>query len=155
MNRAIARFIFASVLFWSCSSTHSGRAPLSSSDLQAIGALRTALVEAIKAGDAARYASLCTEDVQLLHANAPLVTGKANLQAHNAEIFKLIRVLNLVLSPVDVYGMGDLAYEVGTQEVAIEPAILGFRSNRKYVHVLKRGSDGVWRFAVLMSNDSE
>jgi uncharacterized protein (TIGR02246 family) len=123
--------------------------------LQAIADLRTALVAAIEGGDAARYASLCTEDVQLLHPGAPLVTGRAGLQAHNAAIFEAVRVVNLTLSPVVVYGEGSLAYEVGTQELAVEPSIPGFRRARKYVHVLRRGSDGTWRFAALMSNDSE
>jgi uncharacterized protein (TIGR02246 family) len=123
--------------------------------LQAIADLRTALVQAIEGGDAARYAFLCTEDVRLLHPGAPLVTGLAELQAHNAAVFGAVKVIKLALSPVVVYGEGDLAYEVGTQELAIEPSMPGFRSARKYVHVLRRGTDGRWRFAALMSNDSE
>lgn len=154
MNRAIS-LALAGVVLCSCSATSRDPSTLSASDLQAIAALRTALVEAIKAGDAAKYASLCTEDVQLLHPNAALVTGRAELQAHNAAIFEAVRVINLILSPVVVSGAGDVAYEVGTQELAIEPSMPGFSSARKYVHVLKRGADGVWRFAVLMSNDSE
>lgn len=128
---------------------------LSSSDEKAIVSLRTALVEAIKAGDAAKYATLCMEDVQLLHPNSPIVAGRAELQKHNAEIFKQVKVLNLELTPVVVSGAGDIAYEVGTQKLAITPAIPGFRSTRKYTHVLRRDADGIWKFAVLMSNDSE
>lgn len=154
MTRVIGSLILAGVVLCSCTTTSSDRSSLSTSDLQAITALRTALVEAITAGDAAEYAALCTEDVQLLHPNAPLVTGRADLEAHNAAIFDAVKVINLVLSPVVVSGAGDLAYEVGTQELVIEPSMPGFRSTRKYVHVLKRGTDGVWRFAVLMSNDS-
>jgi hypothetical protein len=30
-----------------------------------------------------------------------------------------------------------------------------FRDSRKYVHVLLRGEDGEWRFAVLISNNSQ
>ena len=47
-----------------------------------------------------------------------------------------------------------LAYEVGTQEVAIEPSDDRFLGKRKYVHVLKK-DDGQWKFAVLMSNNSQ
>lgn len=112
------------------------------------------MIDAIVTGDAAAYADLCTEDVRLLHADTPLITGRAELQAHNAAIFEAITVTNLELSPVEVCGGGDLAYEVGTQELSINPAMPGFSSTRKYVHVLRRGSDGQWRFAVLISNDS-
>ena len=89
-----------------------------------------------------------------MHAGAPLITGRAELEAHNAAIFEAVTVTSLKLSPVEVYGVGDLAYEVGTQELSVEPAIPSFSSSRKYVHVLRRGADGRWRFAVLISNDS-
>jgi FMN-dependent NADH-azoreductase len=112
------------------------------------------VIDAIVAGDAAAYAALCTEDVRLLHSGVPLITGRAELEAHNAAIFEAVTVTGLELSPVEVNGVGDLAYEVGTQQLSIEPAIPGFASSRKYVHVLRRGADGQWRFAVLISNDS-
>ena len=155
MNRHLTALMFATAFAWSCNPGDAEQTRLSAADVEAIAALRTALVDAIEAGDAAQYASLCTEDVQLLHPNAPLVTGRADLQSHNAAIFEVVRVVNLQLTPREVYGSGDLAYEVGTQELAIEPALSGFQSKRKYVHVFKRGADGAWRFAVLISNDSE
>ncbi len=127
---------------------------MSEEDLAAIAALRRAVVAAIEAGDAAAYASLCTEDVHLLHSDTPLITGREELEAHNAAMFEVVSVTSLELTPVEIYGTGDLAYEVGTQELGISPAIPGFSSSRKYVHVMRRGSDGHWRFAALISNDS-
>jgi ketosteroid isomerase-like protein len=102
----------------------------------------------------AAYAALCTEDVRLLHSGVPLITGRAELEAHNAAMFEAVTVTSLELSPVDLYGVGDLAYEVGTQKLSIEPTVPGFSSSRKYVHVLRRGADGQWRFTALISNDS-
>lgn len=127
---------------------------LSAADLDAIASLRQAVIEAIVAGDAAAYADLCTEDVRLLHANAPLITGREELRAHNAAMFEAVTVTSLKLTAVEVSGVGDLAYEVGTQELSISPEIPGFSSSRKYVHVLRRGAAGRWRFAALISNDS-
>ena len=154
MRQTAARLILASVLLVGCAGVAEQPPVLSAGDLDAIAGLRRAVTEAIVAGDAAAYANLCTEDVRLLHADAPLISGKAELQAHNAAIFESITVTRLELSPVEVYGVGDLAYEVGTQELSINPSRSGFRSSRKYVHVLRRDADGKWRFAALISNSS-
>ena len=129
-------------------------AGLSPDDLGAIDELRDSVINAIVAGDAAAYANLCTEDVRLLHAGSPIITGKAELEAHNAAMFEAVAVTSLVLTPVEIYGTGDVAYEVGTQELTIEPTVPEFAGSRKYVHVFRRGSDGEWRFAALMSNNN-
>ncbi|MCP4200820.1 MAG: SgcJ/EcaC family oxidoreductase [bacterium] len=154
MRRTAARWILAVVVLIGCDGGADRPAELTAADLDAIASLRHAVIEAIVAGDAAAYADLCTEDVRLLHANAPLITGRVELRAHNAAMFEAVTVTSLELSPVEVYGVGDLAYEVGTQQLSISPEMPGFSSSRKYVHVLRRGADGRWRFAVLISNDS-
>ncbi len=69
-------------------------------------------------------------------------------------MFEVVTVTGLTLTPVVVYGEGGLAYEVGTQELSIEPAMPGFSASRKYVHVMRRDAGGQWRFAALMSNDN-
>ncbi len=127
---------------------------LATEDLSAIDNLRESLTSAIIAGDAAAYAELCTEDVRLLHAGSQIIMGRAELESHNAAIFEAVTVTTLELTPVEVYGVGDLAYEVGTQELTIEPEVLEFAGSRKYVHVFRRGSDGKWRFSALMSNNN-
>ncbi len=154
MRRTTVQWVLALVVVVGCHRPADRLPNLSGADLDAIASLRQAVIDAIVAGDAAAYADLCTEDVRLLHANAPLITGRAELQAHNAAMFEAVTVTSLELSPVDVYGVGDLAYEVGTQELSISPDMPGFSSSRKYVHVLERDPDGRWRFAVLISNDS-
>ena len=127
---------------------------LAPEDLMAIDDLREEVTSAIIAGDAAAYANLCTEDVRLLHAGSPIIAGKAELEAHNAAIFEAVNVTSLVLTPVEIYGAGDLAYEIGTQELTIDPTVPEFAGSRKYVHVFRRESDGQWRFAALMSNNN-
>ncbi len=127
---------------------------LTPEDLMAIDELRDALTGAIVAGNSAAYASLCTENVRLLHPGSEIVSGVTELEAHNADMFEAVSVVSLVLAPVDIHGSGDLAYEVGSQELDIEPKVPGFGASRKYTHILRRGADGQWRFEVLMSNDS-
>lgn len=131
-----------------------GTAEFTQDDLRAIVQLRSSVSDAIVAGDAAAYADLCTEDVQLLHAGSPIITGRVELEAHNAAMFESVSVTSLVLKPVEVYGTGDLAYEVGTQELTIDPTVPEFARSRKYVHIFRRGSDGEWRFKALISNNN-
>ena len=153
MRRHLIVFFLASAFLLGCDHTVSPSSELTAEDVAAISDLRDALTNAIIAGDAATYAALCTEDVRLLHAGSPIITGKAELEDHNAEIFEAITVKSLKLTPVEVYGTGDLAYEVGSQYLEIEPSAPNFGSSRKYVHVFRRGADGKWRFASLMSNN--
>jgi len=127
---------------------------LSAEDVRAIDNLRESLISAIISGDAAAYAELCTEDVRLLHAGSQIITGRAELEAHNAAIFEAVTVTTLKLTQVEVYGTGDLAYEVGTQKLTIEPEVPEFAGSRKYVHVFRRGIDGKWLFSALMSNNN-
>lgn len=127
---------------------------LSPEDMAAIDKLRHAVTNAIIAGDAAAYASLCTENVRLLHPGSGIITGRVELEAHNAAMFEAVTVTSFILTPLEIYGTGDLAYEVGTQELTIEPTVPEFTESRKYVHVFRRGSDGKWRFSALMSNNN-
>jgi FMN-dependent NADH-azoreductase len=154
MRTRLFTSVVTAVAVIGCGSGVERTATLTDADLDAIASLRTAVTAAILEGDAAAYAVLCTDDVRLLHPDNPLITGRAELEAHNAAIFEAVTVTSLTLTPVEVYGEGDLAYEVGTQQLLIEPAMPGFSASRKYVHVMRRNPSGVWRFAALISNDT-
>ena len=121
---------------------------LTTEDLTAINELREALTSAIVAGDALAYANLCTENVRLLHPGSEIICGRTELETHNAAMFEAVSVVSLVLTPVEIYGTGDLAYAVGSQELTNEPQVPGFGGSRKYTHILRRRSDGPWRFEV-------
>jgi ketosteroid isomerase-like protein len=81
-----------------------------------------------------------------------MVSGREDLIEHVKPI-PGIQIEKLVLTPVEIYGIGDLAYEVGTQSLSIEPALEGFGSSRKYLHVMRKTEKG-WRFSALMSSDN-
>ena len=93
---------------------------LSEKDKIELDELRDNLISAILMGDPLAYADQCTDDIRLLHPGAPLVSGREDLIKHVAPI-PGIQIKKLVLTPVEIYGSGDLAYEVGTQSVSIEP----------------------------------
>ena len=151
MRRHILVGLLTTFMIGGCADGALGLTP---EDLAAIDELRDAVTSAIIAGDAAGYANLCTDDVRLLHAGSPIISGRAELEAHNAAMFEAVTVTSLMLTPVEIYGTGDLAYEVGTQKLAIEPTVPEFAGSRKYVHLFRRGSDGKWRFSALMSNNN-
>jgi len=152
--RELCIYLLLSITLVSCDKSIKRTETLSQEDQDAIIELRNNVVLAIKAGDAESYGDLCEIDVLLLHPNAAIINGREELVKHNAAMFEAVRVTSLVLTPVEVYGIGDLAYEVGTQSVQIDPPLEGFKSSRKYLHVMRKSDDGKWRFVALMSSDN-
>jgi ketosteroid isomerase-like protein len=153
MRRFFIHFLLC-IAFISCNKLDNPIESLSQEDMNAISELRNNVVSAIKAGDAKAYGRLCSDDVRLMHPNAPIVNGREALIKHNAAMFEAVKVNTLILTPVDIYGIGDLAYEVGTQSVQINPSMEGFKSSRKYLHVMRKSDDGMWLFVALMSSDN-
>ena len=126
---------------------------LSESDRQGIEHVRTALREAILGGDAEAYAACYTADGFVMHQDTPYVQGTAAIKEHTQEIFDVLRVTKLDLTPVVVDGAEGVAYEVGVQEVAIDPPMDAFKSKRKHLFVYQRQEDGSWRIAAAMSSN--
>ncbi|MCH7875302.1 MAG: hypothetical protein IH965_08415 [Gemmatimonadetes bacterium] len=79
---------------------------LSESDRQGIEHVRTALREAILGGDAEAYAACYTADGFVMHQDTPYVQGTAAIKEHTQEIFDVLRVTKLDLTPVVVNGDG-------------------------------------------------
>lgn len=129
----------------------------SDADRKEIEYLRVSQAKAIIAGNARAYAELCTDDIQLLIPGRDLVSGKtAFLQVEEA-LFSRATFASFLKQPLRVDGDGNLAIEVGRQQVRMqqsEPSGGVFSSQQKYVHIFRRTSEG-WRFSLLMSNPSE
>lgn len=153
-KKAIVILIAAliTISFSACKQSVKHMETLSENDLIELNELRDNLVSAIINGDPIAYANQCTNDIRLLHPGIPMVSGRADLIEH-VKPTPGIKIKSLVLTPVEIYGIGDLAYEVGTQALSIEPAPEGFGSSRKYLHVMRKTEKG-WRFAALMSSDN-
>ena len=152
--RRLYIYLLLSISLVSCDKSNKRTESLSLEDKDAITELRNNVVLAIKTGDADAYGNLCEIDVRLLHPNTTIINGREELVKHNAAMFEAVKVTSLVLTPVEVYGIGNLAYEVGTQSVQINPPMDGFNSSRKYLHVMRKSDDGKWRFVALMSSDN-
>jgi FMN-dependent NADH-azoreductase len=129
----------------------------SEEDRQEIKALRNGQSEAIKRGNAAAYAKLCADDVRLMIPGHEVISGREQLQACEEKLFQNARFDAFVKKPERIERSGDLAIEVGRQEVTTtQPAQNGgvFAARQKYTHVFRRTPEG-WRFAILMSNSCD
>lgn len=126
-------------------------------DRKEINDLRARQVDAILRGDAAAYAENCTDDIQLMLQGFDVVAGRQAFIECESRLFQTTKFEAMRQLPVRVERHGNLAVEVGRQEVTIASGSAAqaeaFEARRKYTHVLRKTSDG-WRFAVLMSNNS-
>jgi uncharacterized protein (TIGR02246 family) len=126
---------------------------LDAEDMAGIDRVRANLRDAILRGDSEAYAECFTPDAFVMHQDAPFVRGIQAIREHTEQIVQAVTVKKLDLEPVVVAGTDRLAYEVGLQEVAIEPAIDAFKARRKHLHVYERQVDGTWKIAAAMSSN--
>ena len=126
---------------------------LSDDDRRAIDALRERLRASIVSGDVDQYVTCFAEDGIIMHPETPQVRGRSSIAEYAAGFFENVRVPMLNFTPVSVIGDGRYAYEVGTQECEVEPALPGFKRQRQHLHVYERGEDGSWYVAAAMSGN--
>ena len=128
-------------------------AGLTQADEAAIVDLRDALVKAIVAGDAKAYAACYAPDGIVMHPDSPYVKGTGALLEYSKAVMDAVKVTRLILTPITLTGNGGVAFEVGVQELAIEPANEHFKEKRQYLHAYQRQEDGEWKIAAAMSGN--
>ncbi len=119
--------------------------------------LRDRQVRAILVGDADAYAALCVDDIVLMLQGRGMVIGREDFRRCEADLLRRTRFTALRQMPVRIEREGSLAVETGTQDSVVEGASAesaNYLAQRKYTHVLRKTANG-WRFAVLMSNNSQ
>jgi len=121
-----------------------GSAPLSAAALDSVKAVDAAFAAGVNAKDTAAVIAVYAPDAKVLPPDSPILEGPA---VHSLIAgFIAGGASDFVLTPTLVYGVGDLAYQVGTAT---------FKSGSgtetvKYAEVLRRGADGKWRYVVDM-----
>ena len=119
-------------------------APLSAAELDAVKAVDAAFAAGMNAKDSAAVFAVYDADAKVMPEGSPILSGAeghgpiAGLIAAGASDF--------VLTPTTTYGIGDLAYNVGTATFKIG----GKPETVKYAEVLRKGADGKWRYVVDM-----
>ena len=124
--------------------TPAAPAPLSATELDAVKAVDAAFAAGINAKDTTAVFAVYATDAKLMPPDSPALTGAA---VHSL-IASLIAggASDMVLTSTTAYGVGDLAYLVGTANYkmggAAEPV--------KYTEVLRKNANGKWQYVVDM-----
>ncbi|WP_428609730.1 NAD(P)H-dependent oxidoreductase [Sedimenticola sp.] len=129
----------------------------SSQDKYDISLLRERQAEAIISGDVDAYQALCADDIQLLIPNRDVISGKSEFLQTEEALFRSSKFVSFRKTPIRVERSGELAVEVGCQEVRMQNKEQSggvFSARQKYTHMFRLTDQG-WRFALLMSNPSE
>ena len=74
-------------------------------------------IEAALQGDAVAAAALCTEDTFLLPSNSEIIQGRQETEAFWEAAWAQLKVLEFDISIVDLYGSGNVVYEIGKYTV--------------------------------------
>lgn len=117
---------------------------LSAAELDSVKAVDAAFAAGMNARDSAAVFAVYAPDARLMPPDSPVLEGAAG----HPVIAGLIAggASDFVLSPATAYGVGDLAYIVGTASFKMN----GATETVKYAEVLRKGADGKWRYVVDM-----
>jgi ketosteroid isomerase-like protein len=117
---------------------------LSAEELEAVKAVDAAFAAGMNAKDTAAVFAVYSPDAKLMPPDSPILEGAAG----HPVITGLIAAgaSDFVLTPTTAYGVGDLAYMVGTASFTM----VGATETVKYAEVLRKGADGKWRYVVDM-----
>ncbi len=107
-------------------------------------AVDAAFAAAMNAKDSTAVFAIYATDAKLMPPDSPILEG-ADIHATIVG-FIAAGASDFTLTPTLTYGIGDLAYQVGT----VTYMMGGVSETDKYTEVLRRGDDGVWRYVVDM-----
>jgi uncharacterized protein (TIGR02246 family) len=127
---------------------------LSEEDVAAIRAIPQLYAEAVVASDWPAVASYYTEDAVRLPPNAPLIEGRAAIQA--AYEGRPGTVTEYSNTPVEIEGRGDLAYARGTYTLtfAVPGMAEPISDSGKYVTIFRKQPDGSWLMSRVCWNSN-
>lgn len=110
--------------------------------------------EAVRMADAVAIAGLYTEDARLLPPNSEMIEGKEGIEAFWGGGLQM-GIRDAVLTTVDVFGMGDMACEIGNYDLTIQPeGQEAMKDSGKYLVIWKKAMDGTWKLHVDIWNTS-
>ncbi|MEP6571744.1 MAG: DUF4440 domain-containing protein [Gemmatimonadota bacterium] len=123
--------------------------PLSAAALDSVKAVDAAFAAGMNAKDTTMVFAVYAADAKVMPPESPTLDGAAS----HPVIAGMIAggASDFVLTPTLTYGVGDLAYQVGTASFKMG----GASETVKYAEVIRRGSDGRWRYVVDMFSGVE
>ncbi len=120
----------------------------------AIEAQNAKYVVAYNGRDAAGVAMLHTETATAMPPNRGMMKGREAIRKMTEMDFE-IGVTNLTLTTVEVNGLGNTAYEIGTYTADVQPEGQQLiQDTGKYLSVWKRQTDNTWLIQVSIWNSN-
>jgi len=123
-------------------------------DRNAIDAVRDAWVAAVESGNASLLADLVTPDYEVWAHAAPALSGPQTVVAvMSAALAKYIAVTQRYEAQETIVA-GDWAFQRGVEQIRVVPRDGGpaQEMRQRALLILRRGSDGRWRYARGMTN---
>jgi uncharacterized protein (TIGR02246 family) len=102
---------------------------------------------ALVKGDINKFVSFYAEDAVSLPSYMPLMRGKDEIYAGNKKDFESTKYKSLESKTLDVFGSGDIVYEIGTYNIVLRPAGMteDINDHGKYLTVWQKQADGNWK----------
>ena len=119
-------------------------AALSAAELDSVKAVDAAFAAGVNAKDTTAVFKLYSPDAKVLPPDSPILDAAGGRAAIGGLV--AAGATEMVLTPTITYGVGDLAYQVGTATWKMG----GKPDAVKYSEVLRKESDGKWRYVVDM-----
>ncbi len=119
-------------------------AALSAEELDNVRAVDAAFAAGMNAKDSTAVFAVYAADAKVMPPDSPALDGAAGHPAIAGMISG--GASDFALSSTTAYGVGDLAYLVGTATFKMG----GAAQSVKYTEVLRKGADGKWRYVVDM-----
>ncbi len=126
------------------------------SDVAQVRELWDEYAVALDAGDFERWISLWIDDGLQMAPDAPPRIGKEQIRAAMQPSFDLFN-WQMAIYPDEIQVLGDQAYSHGLFELVMTPKAEGdtFKGNGKFLTILHRQIDGLWKIAVDCFNYNE
>ena len=119
-------------------------AALSAAELESVKAVDAAFAAAMNAKDTAAVYAVYASDAKVMPPDSPVLEGSAGHPVMAGMIAG--GASDFVLTPTTAYGVGDLAYVVGTASFKMG----GAAHTVKYAEVLRKDASGKWHYVVDM-----
>lgn len=103
-------------------------------------------------GDAAAAAALHADDTILLPPNSPMVQGKKATEEYWRTTWAQLKITDFKMAIVDLYGQGNLIYEVGNYTIKFQFQGTEGTEEGKYTVIWKQMTDKTWKKHVDMWN---
>ena len=156
MTRLLMLSLMTMVLLGACTAQAPSDAPPQANapaDIQSIEALRTAFASAYLTGNADAIAEMYTEGGVSQGNMQPTATGRAAIAAALKTTFSQFN-MKIDLFADETHTLGNAGWERGRYTLTMTPkgGGAGTTTNGRYMIILERGPDGMWRVARDIDN---